>query len=50
MDAALRAKPLDIKEQQCEKQIREPQEAYGEAILQMPILKKYQNLVADDDK
>jgi len=34
MENALRAKPLDIKEQY-EKQIRELQEAYGEAMLQM---------------
>ena len=49
MENALRAKPLDIKEQY-EKQIREPQEAYGEAMLQMRVLKKYQSLLADDDK
>ena len=49
MENALRAKPLDIKEQY-EKQIRELQEAYGEAMLQMRVLKKYQSLLADDDK
>jgi transposase-like protein len=49
MENALRAKPLDIKEQY-EKQIREQQEAYGEAMLQMRVLKKYQSLLADDDK
>lgn len=38
MENALRAKPLDIKEQY-EKQIRELQEAYGEAMLQMRVLK-----------
>ncbi len=40
MENALRTKPLDIKEQY-EKQIRELQEAYGEAMLQMRVLKKY---------
>jgi transposase-like protein len=49
MENALRAKPLDIKEQY-EKQIRELQEAYGEAMLQMRVLKKYQSLLAYDDK
>ncbi len=49
MENALRAKPLDIKEQY-EKQIRELQEAYSEAMLQMRVLKKYQSLLADDDK
>jgi transposase-like protein len=49
MENALRAKPLDIKEQY-EKQIRELQEAYGEAMLQMRVLKMYQSLLADDDK
>jgi len=49
MENALRAKPLDIKEQY-EKQIRELQEAYGEAMRQMRVLKKYQSLLADDDK
>jgi transposase-like protein len=49
MENALRAKPLDIKEQY-EKQIRELQEAYGEAMLQMRVLKKYQSLLGDDDK
>ena len=49
MENALRAKPLEIKEQY-DKQIRELQEAYGEAMLQMRVLKKYQSLLADDDK
>ncbi len=49
MENALRTKPLDIKEQY-EKQIRELQEAYGEAMLQMLVLKKYQSLLGDDDK
>ena len=49
MENALRAKPLGIKEQY-EKQIRELQEAYGEAMLQMRVLKKYQSLLGDDDK
>ena len=49
MENALRTKPLDIKEQY-EKQIRELQEAYGEAMLQMRVLKKYQSLLEDEDK
>ena len=49
MENALRAKPLDIKEQY-EKQIRELQEAYGEAMLQMRVLKKYQSLLGDESK
>ena len=49
MENAPGAKPLDIKEQY-EKQIRELQEAYGEAMLQMRVLKKYQSLLGDDDK
>ncbi len=39
MENALRTKPLDIKEHY-ERQIRELQEAYGEAMLQMRVLKK----------
>jgi hypothetical protein len=49
LENALRDKPLDIKEH-FEKQIRELQEAYGEAMLQMRVLKKYQSLLGDDDK
>ncbi len=49
MENALRTKPLDIKEQY-EKHIRELQEAYGEAMLQMLVLKKYQSLLGDDEK
>jgi hypothetical protein len=49
MENALRTKPLDIKDQY-EKQIRELQEAYGEAMLQMRHLKGYQSLLVDDDK
>jgi transposase-like protein len=49
MENALRAKPLDIKEQY-EKLIRELQEAYGEALLQIRVPKKYQSLLVDDDK
>lgn len=49
MENALRTKPLDVKEQY-EKQIRELREAYGEAMLQMRVLKKYQSLLGDDDK
>ena len=49
MENALRTKPLDIKEHY-EKLIRALQEAYGEAMLQMRVLKKYQSLLGDDEK
>ena len=49
MENALRTKPLDIKEHY-EKPIRALQEAYGEAMLQMRVLKKYQSLLGDDEK
>ena len=41
MENALRAKPLDIKEQY-ERQLKELQEAYGEAMLELRARKKYQ--------
>ncbi len=49
MENVLRTKRLDIKEHDG-RQIRELQEVYGEAMLQMRVLKKYQSLLGDDDK
>ncbi len=44
---ALRAKPLDIREQY-EKQLRELQEAYGETMLELRARKKLQSLLGED--
>ncbi len=49
MENALRAKPLDIREQY-EKQLKELQEAYGEAMLELRARKKLQSLLGEDDK
>ena len=49
MENALRAKPMDIREQY-EKQLKELQEAYGEAILELRARKKLQSLLGEDDK
>ena len=49
LENALRAKPLDIKEQY-ERQIRELQEAYGEAMLELRARKKLQSLLGEDEK
>ena len=49
LENALRAKPLDIREQY-EKQLRELQEAYGEAMLELRARKKLQSLLGEDDK
>lgn len=49
MENALPAKPLELRKHY-EMQICELQEAYGEAMLQMRVLKKYQSLLGDDDK
>ena len=49
MENALRANPLDIREQY-EKQLKDLQAAYGEAMLELRARKKLQSLldVADD--
>jgi transposase-like protein len=44
MENALRAKPMDIREQY-EKQLKELQEAYGEAMLELRARKKLQSLL-----
>lgn len=49
MENALRANPLDVREQY-EKQIRELQEAYGEAMLELRVRKKLQSLLGEDEK
>lgn len=43
MENALRAKPLDIKDQY-ERQLKQLQEAYGEAMLEIRTRKKLQSL------
>ena len=49
MENALRANPLDIKEQY-ERQIKDLQEAYGEAMLELRARKKLQSLQGEDEK
>lgn len=49
LENALRAKPLDIKDQH-ERQIKELQEAYGEAMLELRARKKLQSLLGEDEK
>ena len=44
MENSLRANPLDIREQY-EKQLKDLQEAYGEAMLELRARKKYQALL-----
>jgi transposase-like protein len=48
MENALRAKPEDIREQY-ERQLRDLQEAYGEAILELRARKKFQSLLGKDE-
>ena len=49
MENALRTKPLEVKEQY-ERQLKELQEAYGEAMLELRARKKLQSLLGEDDK
>jgi cell division protein FtsB len=49
MENALRANPLDLKDQY-ERQIKDLQEAYGEAMLELRARKKLQSLLGEDDK
>lgn len=49
MENALRANPLDIKEQY-ERQIKDLQEAYGEAMPELRARKKLQFLLGEDEK
>ena len=45
----MRAKPLDVKEQY-ERQIKELQEAYGEAMLELGARKKLASLLGEEEK
>jgi len=49
MENALRTKPLEIKEQY-ERQIKELQEAYGEAMLELRVRKKLNALLGLEDE
>ena len=49
MENALRSKPLEIKEQY-ERQLRELQEAYGEAMLELRARKKLNALLGNEDE
>lgn len=49
MENALRANPLDVKEQY-ERQLTELQQAYGEAMLELRARKKLQSLLGEDEK
>jgi transposase-like protein len=48
MENALRAKPEDVREQY-EKQLKDLQEAYGEAMLELRARKKLQSLLGKDE-
>lgn len=48
MENALRAKPEDVREQY-ERQLKNLQEAYGEAMLELRARKKLQSLLGKDD-
>ena len=48
MENALRAKPEDIREQY-ERQLKDLQEAYGEAMLELRARKKLQSLLGEDE-
>src|SRR3546814_384889 len=49
MENAWRAKPEDIREQY-ERQLKDLQEAYGEAMLELRARKKLQSLLGEDEK
>ena len=49
MENALRANPQDVREQY-EKQLKELQEAYGEAMLELRVRKKLESLLGEDEK
>ena len=49
LENALRAEPLDIKEQY-ERQLKELQEAYGEAMLELRARKKLESLLGGEEK
>jgi transposase-like protein len=49
MENALKASPQDVREQY-ERQLKELQEAYGEAMLELRARKKLQSLLGEDEK
>lgn len=49
MENALKARPLEIKEQY-DRQIKDLQEAYGEAMLELRARKKLQSLLGEEEK
>lgn len=49
MENALRSKPLEIKEQ-CERQLIDLQQAYGEAMLELRARKKLASLLGNEDE
>jgi transposase-like protein len=49
MENALRTKPLEIREEY-ERRLKELQEAYGEAMLELRARKKLQSLLGEDEK
>lgn len=49
MENALKANPQDVREQY-EKQLKDLQEAYGEAMLELRARKKLQSLLGEEDK
>lgn len=49
MENALRAKPLEVKEQY-ERQLKDLQEAYGEAMLELRARKKLESLLNESEK
>lgn len=51
MENALKANPLDVRQQYEKQQLRDLQEAYGEAMLELRAKKKLQALLdAEDDR
>lgn len=49
LENALRTKPLEVREEY-ERQLKELQEAYGEAMLELRARKKLQSLLGEDEK
>ncbi len=49
LENALRARPLDIKEQH-ERQLKELQQAYGEAMVELRARKKLESLLGGEEK
>ncbi|MBN8486868.1 DUF1153 domain-containing protein [Ideonella sp. 4Y11] len=49
MENALKANPQDVREQY-ERQLKDLQEAYGEAMLELRARKKLQSLLGEDEK